>query len=41
MFCYFDNTDKLHAPENAAKLLGKLGLPNGLGEDGRFRPLES
>ena len=39
VFCYFDNTDKLHAPANAARLLGLLGLPNGLGEDGRFRPL--
>lgn len=40
VFCYFDNTDKLHAPANAARLLGMLGLPHGMGEDGRFRPLE-
>lgn len=39
VFCYFDNTDKLHAPANAARLLGMLGLPHGMGEDGRFRPL--
>jgi len=40
VFCYFDNTDKLHAPANAARLLGMLGLPDGLGEDGRFRRLD-
>ena len=39
VFCYFDNTDKLHAPANAARLLGMLGLPHGMGEDGRFKPL--
>jgi len=26
VFCYFDNTDKLHAPGNAAELMFKLGL---------------
>ncbi|HZF81108.1 MAG TPA: DUF72 domain-containing protein [Rubrivivax sp.] len=27
VFCYFDNTEKLHAPVNAQRLLEKLGLP--------------
>jgi len=26
VYCYFDNTDKLHAPVNARELMGKLGL---------------
>jgi uncharacterized protein YecE (DUF72 family) len=26
VYCYFDNTDKLHAPGNAAELMFKLGL---------------
>jgi len=26
VFCYFDNTDKVHAPRNAARLLEMLGL---------------
>jgi uncharacterized protein YecE (DUF72 family) len=26
VYCYFDNTDKLHAPDNARELMGKLGL---------------
>lgn len=26
VYCYFDNTDKLHAPDNALELMGKLGL---------------
>jgi uncharacterized protein YecE (DUF72 family) len=26
VYCYFDNTDKLHAPDNARELLCKLGL---------------
>jgi uncharacterized protein YecE (DUF72 family) len=26
VYCYFDNTDKLHAPDNAAELMFKLGL---------------
>jgi uncharacterized protein YecE (DUF72 family) len=26
VYCYFDNTDKLHAPANARELMGKLGL---------------
>ena len=27
VYCYFDNTDKLHAPDNARELMEKLGLP--------------
>ncbi|MDB5870621.1 MAG: hypothetical protein JWQ07_63 [Ramlibacter sp.] len=27
VYCYFDNTDKLHAPDNARELMQKLGLP--------------
>jgi uncharacterized protein YecE (DUF72 family) len=27
VYCYFDNTDKLHAPDNARELMNKLGLP--------------
>lgn len=27
VYCYFDNTEKLHAPLNARRLLEKLGLP--------------
>jgi uncharacterized protein YecE (DUF72 family) len=27
VYCYFDNTDKLHAPDNARELMAKLGLP--------------
>ncbi|WP_427912209.1 DUF72 domain-containing protein [Ramlibacter sp. MMS24-I3-19] len=27
VYCYFDNTDKLHAPDNARELMTKLGLP--------------
>ncbi len=30
IFCYFDNTDKLWAPYDARKILGKLGLLEGL-----------
>ena len=26
VFCYFDNTDKVHAPRNAQRLLARLGL---------------
>jgi uncharacterized protein YecE (DUF72 family) len=26
VYCYFDNTDKLHAPDNARELMDKLGL---------------
>jgi uncharacterized protein YecE (DUF72 family) len=26
VYCYFDNTDKLHAPDNARELMEKLGL---------------
>jgi len=26
VFCYFDNTDKVHAPENARRLLAVLGI---------------
>jgi uncharacterized protein YecE (DUF72 family) len=28
VYCYFDNTDKLHAPDNARELMAKLGLPS-------------
>ncbi len=28
VYCYFDNTDKLHAPDNARELMRKLGLPD-------------
>jgi uncharacterized protein YecE (DUF72 family) len=27
VYCYFDNTDKLHAPDNAQELMEMLGLP--------------
>lgn len=27
VYCYFDNTDKLHAPDNARELMAALGLP--------------
>jgi uncharacterized protein YecE (DUF72 family) len=27
VYCYFDNTDKLHAPDNARELMALLGLP--------------
>jgi uncharacterized protein YecE (DUF72 family) len=27
VYCYFDNTDKLHAPDNARELMERLGLP--------------
>jgi uncharacterized protein YecE (DUF72 family) len=27
VYCYFDNTDKLHAPDNARELMQRLGLP--------------
>jgi uncharacterized protein YecE (DUF72 family) len=26
VYCYFDNTDKLHAPDNARELMAKLGV---------------
>jgi uncharacterized protein YecE (DUF72 family) len=26
VFCYFDNTDKVHAPHNARRLLARLGM---------------
>jgi uncharacterized protein YecE (DUF72 family) len=26
VYCYFDNTDKLHAPDNARELMAKVGL---------------
>ncbi|MBC7684225.1 MAG: DUF72 domain-containing protein, partial [Bdellovibrionales bacterium] len=29
IFCYFDNDIKVHAPFDARKLMGKLGLPVG------------
>jgi uncharacterized protein YecE (DUF72 family) len=28
VYCYFDNTDKLHAPDNARELMRKLRLPS-------------
>jgi uncharacterized protein YecE (DUF72 family) len=28
VYCYFDNTDKLHAPDNARELMTKLGPSN-------------
>jgi uncharacterized protein YecE (DUF72 family) len=30
VYCYFDNTDKLHAPDNARELMVKLGLAQDL-----------
>lgn len=38
VFCYFDNDVKVHAPYDAAGLAARLGLPTGLGADGRFEP---
>lgn len=29
VYCYFDNTDKLHAPDNARELMAKPGLARG------------
>jgi uncharacterized protein YecE (DUF72 family) len=26
VYCYFDNTDKLHAPDNARELMDRLGV---------------
>jgi uncharacterized protein YecE (DUF72 family) len=34
VYCYFDNTDKLHAPDNARELMARLGLAS-RGEDQR------
>lgn len=34
VYCYFDNTDKLHAPDNARELMAKLGLSWGRLESG-------
>ncbi|WP_225783100.1 DUF72 domain-containing protein [Xenophilus sp. Marseille-Q4582] len=36
IYCYFDNDTKVHAPYDAARLAQRLGLPTGLGADGRF-----
>lgn len=36
LYAYFDNDIKVHAPYDAAGLLRRLGLPSGLGPDGRF-----
>jgi len=36
VFCYFDNDVKLHAPYDAARLSGRLGVPNGLEPTGRL-----
>jgi uncharacterized protein YecE (DUF72 family) len=29
VYCYFDNTDKRHAPDNAIELMRMLGLVEG------------
>lgn len=36
VYCYFDNTDKLHAPDNARELMRKLGLPEPWQAQGRL-----
>ena len=36
VFCYFDNDIKVHAPYDAARLAGRLGLATGLAADGTF-----
>jgi uncharacterized protein YecE (DUF72 family) len=45
VYCYFDNTDKLHAPDNAQELMEMLGLPvpfhPGAGASGGTRAAES
>jgi len=38
VYCYFDNTDKLHAPDNARELMAALGLPLTPSTAGRWRP---
>jgi uncharacterized protein YecE (DUF72 family) len=36
VYCYFDNTDKLHAPDNARELMARLGLPLTPSAEGRW-----
>ncbi|TFZ00945.1 DUF72 domain-containing protein [Ramlibacter henchirensis] len=36
VYCYFDNTDKLHAPDNARELMVALGLPLEVSPTGRW-----
>jgi len=36
VYCYFDNTDKLHAPDNARELMAALGLPMAPSAGGRW-----
>jgi len=36
VYCYFDNTDKLHAPDNARELMAALGLPMEPSPSGRW-----
>jgi uncharacterized protein YecE (DUF72 family) len=36
VYCYFDNTDKLHAPDNARELMVALGLPLEVSAAGRW-----
>ncbi|HZY18497.1 MAG TPA: DUF72 domain-containing protein [Ramlibacter sp.] len=38
VYCYFDNTDKLHAPDNARELMERLGLPLTPSAAGRWTP---
>jgi uncharacterized protein YecE (DUF72 family) len=38
VYCYFDNTDKLHAPDNARELMALLGLPLMPSQAGRWTP---
>jgi uncharacterized protein YecE (DUF72 family) len=41
VYCYFDNTDKLHAPDNARELMAKLGLDPSYRRQGRDRESDS
>ena len=36
VYCYFDNDIKVHAPDDAAQLAARLGVPTGLDSAGRF-----
>ena len=36
VYCYFDNTDKLHAPDNARELMERLGMPLAPSPAGRW-----
>lgn len=40
VYCYFDNTDKLHAPDNARELMALLGLPMQTVDRADASPLE-